>query len=129
MIVISGLDVGDNNTYIVRNFMANKKPISRVKLPKYKTYEHAIRDLSGRLFPKSYDYYLLAAHNLQLSPDNDTWDNMIFFGDYRGKYNYEEKVFEPVQSLGMGAGSPVEIAYRDALASTYNTLQHIVTGS
>lgn len=127
MAVISGLDIGDNDTYIVRNFMNNKRPISHVKLPAYMSFEQAIRALSGKLFPKSYENYLLAANNLQVSADNDTWDNMIFIGDYRGKYNYEEQVYEHAQSLGMGAGSPIEIAYRDALASTYKALQHLVT--
>lgn len=127
MVVISGLDIGEDNTYIVRNFMNTERPISHVKLPAYNSFEQAIRALSGKLFPKSYENYLLAANNLQLSADNDTWDNMIFIGDYRGKYNYEEKIYEHAQMLGMGAGSPVEIAYRDALASTYNALQHLTT--
>lgn len=129
MIVISGLDIGDNGTYIVRNFMNNKKPISRVRLPAYKSFEHAVRALSGKIFPKSYEYYLLAANNLNIDVDNDTWDNMIFIGDYRGKYNYETKTYETARMLGMGAGSPVEIAYRDALASTYNALRQTIQNS
>lgn len=129
MVVISGLLSNQNDTYMVCDFMENKRVISKLQVPEKETFERLVHNFSGKVFPKSYTPYLLAARNIEQETGepitDEMWDNMIFIGDYRGVYDHKEDTFYDAWESDMDAGSPVEAAYRDAVASTYHALRHV----
>lgn len=93
---------------------------------KYGSYLDAVEGCRGRFYPLSYYPYLLCAEHFDTVPDADTWENMVYEGDPRGVWDGERKEYRNVSSMDRGAATEDEIAYIDALDSTFKSLTAMV---
>ena len=110
--------------YAVKNFNEpDKAPIEVGKL-QFSDYETAVNHLAGTLYPESYKPYLMAVKDME--PTNDTWNNLIFIGHACGYYDNEQKRFRNAREMNMNAASEEEIAYVDALSSTYESIKSMI---
>lgn len=122
--LINGI-IQTKNGYAVKNFMfPDKRPIAIGDLS-FTNYESAVHYLSNLLYPESYRPYLLAVKDI--TPDNDTWDNLMFIGHVKGLYDHAEGRFKSARQLAMNAANGAETAYIEALESTYNSIQSMIT--
>ena len=118
--VISGLIITNTGGLAIKNFLTRTyTPIYTGDLH-YDTYEHAVAILAGRFYPKSYLPYLLAV--CDITPDVNTWNNLIFTGHAEGYYDHEAKRFNSARVMGMESTTPIQEAYLNALSSTYDSI-------
>ena len=110
--------------YAVKNFMSPEKEPIEIGELKFSNYEAAVHYLSNLLYPESYRAYLLAVKDI--TPDMDTWDNLLFIGHAYGYYDHEKKRFKSARQMDMNAANNVELAYVEALESTYNSIQKMI---
>ena len=110
--------------YAVKNFgKRNARPIEIGKLS-FKSYEAAVQYLANLLYPQSYKPYLLAVQ--RLTPDMDIWNNLVFIGHADGFYDHEQKQFRNARQMNMDAGTPKQLAYLEALETTYHSILTMV---
>lgn len=100
-----------------------KTPIDIGKL-NFESYDSAVHYLANLLFPESYRPYLLAVDGI--TPNEDTWNNLIFIGHASGIYDYEEKKYKSARQLDMAAANDMEQAYVEALSTTYSCIREMV---
>lgn len=111
--------------FAVKEFEADRQLFVIGNL-KFRTYMDAVNTCNGMFYPKSYFPYLVKADELEKEPDADTWENMIYAQDPRGVWDGEKKEYRNVSSMNRGAATKEEIAYVDALDSTYKSLMAMV---
>lgn len=123
MSFVNGI-IQTENGYAVKDFMAlEKQPIEIGRLS-FADYDTAVSLLANKAYPESYRPYLLAVKGIQ--PDNDTWNNLMFIGQAAGYYDHEQKIFKNARQMDMAAATDTEIAYVEALASTYKSIMSMV---
>lgn len=97
--------------------------IGQISFP---TYRDALESCRGKFYPQSYYSYLLKAAELDKAPDADIWENMIYAQDPRGVWDGEREEYRNITSMDRGAATNAEIAYVDALDTTYKSLMAMV---
>ena len=122
--VISGLAITNTGSFAVENFITRTYITIYTGELCYASYEYAVAILAGRFYPKSYLPYLLAVSDI--TPDVNTWNNLIFTGHVEGYYDHESKKFNSARVMGMESTSDIQEAYLNALSSTYASLIKMV---
>lgn len=117
--------VKTDNGFSVKDFESGKIKFN-IGSPVFKSYEDAVGNFRGTFYPQSYYPYLMKAAELDKAPDADVWENMVYAEDPRGVWDGEEQVYHNVTELDRGAATDDEIAYIDALDSTYRSLMAMV---
>lgn len=121
---INGVIALKQHHYAIKNFMdPNREPIPIGTLA-FDDYTNAIVALAGKVYPRSFYPYLLAVR--ELTPDEDTWNNLIFTGHAEGTYDNEEHRFRSALSQGMDSTTREQQAYVAALISTYNSILDMI---
>ena len=121
--LINGI-IQTKNGYAIKNFMQPDQPPIEIGKLTFPTYPAAIHYLSNLLYPESYRPYLLAVE--AQTPDEDTWNNLVFTGHIAGVYNHESQQFQTARQLNMHAAEGTETAYVEALAATYESIKTMV---
>ncbi len=109
--------------FAVKNF-TDPDTVIEIGTLSFDNYPQAVHYLANLLYPESYRSYLLAVE--KITPNRDTWNNLIFLGTSKGLYDYEQKCYKSARQLDMSAASEVEVAYVEALHSTYESIQAMI---
>lgn len=123
MTIINGI-IKTKDGYAIKDFMSPDKPSIDIGTLNFETYDSAVHYLANILFPESYRPYLLAVK--EMSPDEDTWNNLIFIGNASGLYDNETQKYKSARSLDMAAANDMEQAYVEALDSTYQSIRNML---
>lgn len=118
--MINGI-IQTENGFSVKDFDAEEVMFS-IGCIRFRSYMDAVKTCKGIFYPLSYYHYLKMAAGLEGVPDADVWENMVYAGDSRGIYDGETDTWRNVTSIDRGAATEEEIAYIDALDSTYKSL-------
>lgn len=118
MSAIWGLHMEMSQIYM-RDFLHKDRRMIRLET-KQGSYNSLLRNYQT-YFSGSFLPYLMTMENRPVGPD--TWDNLINCGHACGVYNHKLCRFQTARELGMDASDKVEMAYVEALDSTYRTLK------
>lgn len=113
--------------YGILDFLHPTNPPIVIGTFTFPSYVDAVMNLHHRFYPISYLPYLLAVQDL--TPTNDTWNNLVFAGHAQGIYDNKTHMFQNVRAHDMNAVSDIEVALIEALASTYACLKDMVQTS
>ena len=97
-----------------------------VVLPPCRNYEEALAECRKFIRPASMETYLRRAFELNLKPDADVWENLIYAEDPRGVWDGEREIYRDVTSMDRGAATEEEIAYVDALDAAYQSMRALL---
>lgn len=111
--------------FSVKNFQTGEL-LDSVGSPSYESYMDAVNGCRGYYAPDSCYDYLASVCDMDITPDADIWENLIYASDPRGVWDGERQIYRNVTSMDRGAATEDEIAFVDALDATYHSLMAMV---
>lgn len=107
--------------FSVKNFQTGEL-LEFIGNPSYKSYMDAVNGCRKYYAPDFCYDYLSSVPAMNIMPDADVWENLIYASDPRGVWDGERQIYRNVTSMDRGAATEDEIAYVDALDATYYSL-------